>query len=65
MKKVLFTALAVAVAMTGFAQKGMERVKVEKNRSAKAEITAYGKVDQAPAFNNYAPTPSTPRNIKG
>ena len=65
MKKVLFTALAVAVAMTGFAQKGMERVKVEKNRSAKAEITAYGKVDQAPAFNNYAPTPSAPRNIKG
>ena len=64
MKKVLFTTLAVAVAMTGFAQKGMERVKVEKNRSAKAEITAYGKVDQAPAFN-YAPTPSAPRNIKG
>lgn len=65
MKKVLFTALAVAVAISGFAQKGQERVKVEPLRSAKADITALGKnVEEASTFN-YAPTTSVPRNIKG
>ena len=65
MKKVLFTALAIAVAMSGFAQKGLERVKAEKPLSAKADVTAMGKTfDEAPAFN-YAPTTSAPRNIKG
>ena len=65
MKKVLFTTLALAVAMTGFAQKGQERVKAEKPLSAKAQITALGKtVEEAPAFN-YVPATSVPRNITG
>ena len=66
MKKVLLTTLAIAVALSGFAQKkGQERVKAEKPRCATAEVTAFGKnLDEAPAFN-YAPTTSAPRNIKG
>ncbi len=65
MKKVLFTALAIAVAMSGFAQKGLERVKAEKLRSAKAQMTAYGKTnEEAPAFN-FAPTTSLPTNLRG
>lgn len=66
MKKVLFTALAIAVALSGFAQKkGQERVKAEKPLSAKADISALGKnFDEAPAFD-FVPTASAPRNIKG
>ena len=65
MKKVLFTALAIAVAMSGFAQKGLERVKAEKLRSAKAQPTAMGKnFEEAPAFN-FAPATSVPTNLRG
>ncbi|MBR6227423.1 MAG: T9SS type A sorting domain-containing protein [Bacteroidales bacterium] len=64
MKKVLLTTLAIAVAMAGFAQKGQERVKAEQPRSAKANITALGKYDAAPALN-FTPSTSVPRNIKG
>ena len=66
MKKVLFFALALAVSMTGFAQKkGQERVKAEPLRSAKAETTNLGKNVEAPMFNNFAPATTAPRNVKG
>ena len=64
MKKVLFTTLAIAVALVGFAQKGQERVKAEPLRSAKAEMKAIGAGIEAPTLN-FVPTASVPRNVKG
>ena len=64
MKKVLLTTLAIAVAMAGFAQKGQERVKAEQPRSAKADISAIGKFEVAPALN-FAPTAGVPSRVVG
>ena len=56
MKKVLFITLALAVTMTGFAQKGMERVKANQIKKVTADIyhRSYGKTLDAQVLN-FAP----------
>ncbi len=66
MKKVLFITLAMAVAMTGFAQKGMQRVKAVQPKAITADVNqrAFGKTMDAEVLN-FAPNAGTPANYKG
>ena len=66
MKKVLFVSLAMAVAMTGFAQKGMERVKAVQPKTYTVDVNkrALGK-DMDAQVLNFAPTTGAPANYRG
>ena len=65
MKKVLFTALAVAVALTGFAQKGQERVKADKGIATTANIYKKAQTGNEVANMEFLQTPSTPMASEG
>ena len=62
MKKILFVTLALAVGMTGFAQKN-QPVKAEKGKFGVANIykKAYKGFGEAPIMN-FAPTQAAPSN---
>ena len=65
MKKILFLSIAMAVAMTGYAQKGQVRVKADQPLSAKAnDYQVVSNTMDAPILN-FAPTTGTPSLYRG